>query len=176
MDFESRDLNPEEDSDWSELEAGNTNSFLEVDRRDSNPDLLGLGSVPFDSDSRDSTEDSDEFDVSEWNMEAGNANSGDSDPDLEDPDTNPGESDPDLPDFDFLQVDPRGSNPDLLGLGSVPFDPDSRDSTEDSDELLDLESDPLDVDSDPLNADSRDSTEDSDELLDLESDPLDSDS
>ena len=79
---------------------------------------------------------------------------------------------PNLSDLNFLQVDPRDSNPDLLGLGSVPFDP-SRDSTEDSDELLDLESNPLDVDSDPLDADSRDSTEDSDELLDLESDPFD---
>ena len=51
MDFDNPDLNPKDDSDWNELEAGNANS--------------GLGSVRFDPDSRDSTEDSDEFDDSE---------------------------------------------------------------------------------------------------------------
>ena len=52
-------------------------------------------------------------------------------------DTNPQESDPVLSDFDFLHVDLGDSHSDLSGLDSVPNDPDSRDSTEDSDELLD---------------------------------------
>ena len=60
---------------------------------------------------------------------------------------NPEESDPNLSDLDFLQVDPIDSNPDLVGIAFVLFDPDSRDSNENSDELLDLESDPLDPDS-----------------------------
>ena len=52
-------------------------------------------------------------------------------------DTNPEESDRVLSDLDFLQFHLGDSNPDLSGLDSLPNDPDSRDSTEDSEELLD---------------------------------------